>query len=79
MVSKSLRGLTPYLETPYLTENVWRDRAFYEKIMQTTLGQLLRGSIGLLSELENQRKNNQDEFQKLLESYRVELTDNEGV
>ena len=79
LVSKSLRGLTPYLETPYLTENVWRDRAFYEKIMQTTLGQLLRGSIGLLSELENQRKNNQDEFQKLLESYRVELTDNEGV
>lgn len=71
LTNSRLRDFTPYLERIYLGEDAWKDRAFYDKIIQTTIGQLLKSSIGFLTELENQRDNNQVEFQKLLNSYQI--------
>lgn len=68
-LSRRLKPITRYLGKRYTAENVWVDKSLYEQIMQTTVGQIIKSSVGLLSELEKKQKASDGEFLKLLNSY----------
>lgn len=61
-----------YLQRFYSMDELRKDRSLFEKVLQSPLGQLIKGSVGILSEIEKRQKDERNSFLTLLESYQNE-------